>query len=59
MSFGIYEDQKISLTGIIDSPDFAKLVKETFIRAVILKFKDLLKTHSGLKFYKISKSEPT
>ncbi|CDW89360.1 pecanex-like protein 4 [Stylonychia lemnae] len=59
MSFGIYDDQKVSLTGIIDSPDFGRLVKEVFIRAMVLKYKDLLKTHSGLKFYKINKGEPT
>lgn len=59
ISFGIYDDQKVSLTGIIDSPDFAKLVKEVFIRALIMKYKDLLKSGLNIKFYKILKGEPT
>jgi hypothetical protein len=27
IGFSIYDDQKVSLTGVIDSPDFAKLMK--------------------------------
>lgn len=37
ISFAIYDDSKVSLTGIIDSPDFAELVKKLCMSIIILK----------------------
>lgn len=59
LSFSIYDDQKVSLTGIIDSPDFAKLFKEVFMRTLIIKLKDLIKSSLNIKFYRIFKGDPT
>jgi hypothetical protein len=41
IGFNIYDDQKVSLTGIIDSPDFATLVKQVFTRTLAFKIKEL------------------
>ena len=37
LNFGVYDDQKLSLTGIIDSPDFASLVKQAYLRIIFMK----------------------
>lgn len=42
MQFSIYDDIKYSLTGTIDSPDFAKLVKQYFLLIVAYKLRDFL-----------------
>jgi hypothetical protein len=61
VSFGIYDDQKTSLTGIIDNPDFAILVKKVFLRALALNYRDLFntKTSPQMKYYKVLKSDVT
>ena len=38
LSLSIYEDSKVSLTGIIDNPDFASLYKTILMRCLIFKF---------------------
>jgi len=39
--FSIYDDQKSTLSGIIDNPDFARLVKEIFVRTLAFKYREL------------------
>ena len=61
LSFGIYDDQKSNLTGIIDNPDFAILVKKVFVRALAYKYRELfyMKVEPQIKYYKIMKSDVT
>ena len=40
MSFEVYDDQKVSLTGVIESPDFEQLLKKAYMHIVFLKLKD-------------------
>jgi hypothetical protein len=49
------------LTGIIESPDFALLVKKVFLRALAMKYRDLffMKTSQTMKYYKLLKSDLT
>jgi hypothetical protein len=61
IGFGIYDDQKSTLTGIIDNPDFAELVKKVFVRALALNYRDLFYEKSAvqMKYYRILKSDPS
>lgn len=59
MNFGIYDDSKPTLTGIIDNLDFAILTKKLFIRILAMKFRQLYQINPGLKFYRIFKTELT
>ena len=36
VGFSIYDDQQVSLTGIIDNPEFASMIKKSFLRIVSL-----------------------
>jgi DUF1009 family protein len=40
LNFGVYDDQKISLAGIIESPDFGDLIKKAYMRIILLKIKE-------------------
>ena len=40
LNFGVYDDQKLSLAGIIESPDFGQLVKQAYMRIILLKIKN-------------------
>lgn len=40
LSFDVYDDQKVSLAGIIESPDFEALVKKAFMHIVLLKLRE-------------------
>mmetsp|Transcript_26744 Transcript_26744/g.25762 ORF Transcript_26744/g.25762 Transcript_26744/m.25762 type:complete len:717 (+) Transcript_26744:491-2641(+) len=55
VSFAIYDDSKVQLTGIIDNPEFASLLKKAYLRILMLKMSELIKETPGLKFYKIMK----
>jgi hypothetical protein len=59
--FSIYDDQKSTLSGIIDNPDFARLVKEIFVRTLAFKFRELFysKKSGSIKYYKPLKSDLT
>jgi hypothetical protein len=39
LNFGVYDDQKLSLAGVIESPDFGDLVKKAYMRIILLKIK--------------------
>jgi hypothetical protein len=41
IGFGIYDDQKPTLTGIIDNLEFGNLFKTIFMRTLSMKLKDL------------------
>ena len=41
LSFSVYEDVKFKLTGVIDSPEFARLVKGYFMRVLAYKLREL------------------
>ena len=58
--FGIYEDQKSSMAAIIDNPDFGKLFKRAFVRALALKLSHLMiREQPALKLYRVLKSDPS
>lgn len=37
INFGVYDDQKVSLAGLIDNPEFEYLFKKAFMRIIFLK----------------------
>jgi hypothetical protein len=37
VDFSLYDDSKVSLNGIVESPDFADLVKNAFTRNLLVK----------------------
>lgn len=41
INFAVYDDQKISMSGIIENPEFENLVKGAFSRILFLKLKHL------------------
>jgi hypothetical protein len=61
ISFGLYDDQKTTLTGILDNPDFAVLVKKLFIRALSLQLRDVfyLRSDPPLKYFRPLIGDPT
>ena len=40
LSFDVYDDQKVSLAGVIESPDFESLVKKAFMHILLLKLRE-------------------
>lgn len=40
MSFDVYDDQKVSLAGVIDNPEFQSLVEKSFMHIIFMKLKD-------------------
>jgi len=59
IAFGIYEDQKASLTGIIDNPEFETLLKKAFIRTLIMKYRNIFLQRLPIKYYRILKGDPS
>ena len=53
MKFGVYDDVKVSLAGIIENPAFADLVKQAFMRIILLKVRDLFKSRPSAKLIKV------
>jgi hypothetical protein len=41
VGFSIYDDQKVSLTGIIDNPEFAAMLKRAYLRIATMQLNDL------------------
>ena len=58
IGFGIYDDQKASLTGIIENPDFGILLKKTFMRTLTMKYRDLINSKAS-KIYRVLRGDPT
>jgi hypothetical protein len=56
----VYDDQKASLAGIIDNPEFGQLFKSIFMRVLAMKFRDLIreKGHS-IRYFRLLKSDPS
>ena len=57
IGFGIYDDQKASLTGIIDNPEFGVLLKKIFLNTLAMKFKEQLLKSEQISYYKPLKGE--
>lgn len=60
IQFSLYDDIKFSLTGTIDNPMFADMVKNYFMRICALKFQkqlDFNRPVSGILFGKASGEE--
>ena len=53
MKFGVYDDVKVSLAGIIENPAFADLVKQAFMRIILIKVRDSFKSRPSAKLIKV------
>jgi len=59
IGFGIYDDQKTTLSGIIENPEFIELLKKVFVRTLAMNYRNLfyLKASQPIKYYRILKSD--
>jgi hypothetical protein len=40
INFGVYDDQKVSMSGVIENPEFEQLVKKAYARIVMMKLSE-------------------
>jgi len=56
LNFAVYDDQKISLTGLIENPGFEDLMKRAFLRIVLMKLAEAMDNRPGFNLEDIYKS---
>jgi len=49
----VYDDQKVSLAGVIDNPEFELLVKKAYMRVVTMQLKQLFQVRGTTRLFKI------
>jgi len=57
LDFAIYDDSKVSLSGIVESPDFIDLVKKAFTRNLALKISRRTEMKEQVHLFKLLSSK--
>jgi hypothetical protein len=57
MDFSIYDDSKVSLNGIVESPEFKDLVKNAFTRNLLLKLSNKVSVGLPVTLFKLLRGQ--
>jgi len=57
INFGVYDDQKVSMSGIIENPEFETLVKRAYVRVLLLKLGDHFQANKTARLVSIFSNE--